>query len=574
MDELSRRRRAEALRRRGLELASAGRLAEAEAVVRRALAADPRDRESRNALLFVRRALGQAPDLRLAERALRRALALSPRDREARRLLVDVLRRRARESFAARRFKEGEGFLRRALAASPRDPGLRRDLVEARLLRDQAKESETAGGSAAGLARAEKIRALEEALQSAGRIYDLEARTREVERVLAGILRLDPRNARARLLAGGVLRASGAVARGRRLLADALRLDRGTLGGGEAFSALMKLGRYKAAVARAERILDGEPDLADMRAFWDPWAWDARGSAEERRGELAKMARALGPDSGSPWLHFYRGISSGSDDLREFEGLARHPAKRYGWMFMKAGRTAFNVGRFDKGEEWLRRALEHESVDWRAHGYLAEGLLCLRRPEEALREMERALAAAPEREARDVLAWRGGLNLWLGRYETALAQLEEACRLDASFAYCWRGGALVKLGRHAEALERLDETVRRFPQDLESYTWRGEAKRELGLFRESLEDLGVKSYAGSPDGRSLCVWSLVNRALAKSALGDRDGFRKDFDAIPAFLVAHIRAETGHADPEKILRAGLDLSRGFRRDDYRQAIWMK
>lgn len=573
MDENSRRRRAEVLRRRGLELASAGRLAQAEAVVRRALEADPRDRDSRNALLFVRRALGQTPDLRLAERALRRALALSPRDREARRLLVDVLRRRARASLAARRFKEGDGFLRRALAVAPRDPETRRDLVEARLLRDQAKESGTARGSEAGQARAGKILALEDALQSAGRIYDLKARTRKVGRILAAILRLDPRNARARLLAGGVLRASGAVARGRRLLADALRLDRGTLGGGEAFSALMKLGRYKAAVARAERVLDGGPDLADMRAFWDPWAWDARGSADERRGELAKMARALGPASGSPWLHFYRGISSGSDDLREFEELARQPAKRYGWMFMKAGRTAFNAGRFDKGEEWLKLALQHPSVDWRAHGYLAEGLLCLRRPEEALREMERALVAAPEREAGDVLAWRGGLNLWLGRYETALAGLEEACRMDASFAYCWRGGALVKLGRHAEALELLDETLRRFPQDLESYTWRGEAKRELGLFQESLEDLSVQSYADSPDGRSLCVWSLINRALAKSALGDRDGFRKDFDALPAFLVAYIRDKTGHTDPEKILRAGLDLSRGFRRDDYRQAIWM-
>lgn len=573
MDEISRRRRAEALRRRGLELASAGRLAQAEAVVRRALAADPRDRDSRNALLFVRRALGQTPDLSLAERALRRALALSPRDREARRLLVDVLRRRARASLAARRFKEGDVFLRRALAVSPRDPGTRRDLVEARLLRDQAKESGTARGSAAGLARAEKIRALEEGLQSAGRIYDLKTRTRKVEKILAAILRLEPRSARARMIAGGILRASGAVARGRRLLSDGLRLDRGTLGGGEAFSALMKLGRYKAAVARAERILDGEPDLADMRAFWDPWAWDARGSAEERRGELAKMARALGPASGSPWLHFYRGISSGTDDLREFEGLARHPAKRYGWMFMKAGRTAFNVGRFDKGEEWLKLALQHPSVDWRAHGYLAEGLMCLRRPDEALREMERALVAAPEREAGDVLAWRGGLNLWLGRYETALAQLEEACRMDASFAYCWRGGALVKLGRHAEAIERLDETLRRFPQDLESYTWRGEAKRELGLFREALEDLSVQSYADSTDGRSLCVWSLINRALAKSALGESAGLQKDFDALPAFLVAYIREKSGHSDPEKILRAALDLSRGFRRDDYRQAIWM-
>jgi tetratricopeptide (TPR) repeat protein len=420
---------------------------------------------------------------------------------------------------------------------------------------------------------AHKIGVLSDELLAAGRIYNLSKRRKSVERILGQVVRIDPGNARVRLIAGGILCVSGAAPRGRALLADALRIDRGTIGGGETFSALMKLGRYRKAVACAERVLDGAPDLDDMRAFWNPWTWDARGSFEERRSELKKMARALGPDADSPWLHFYRGDLEDSDDLIDYERLARYSPKRYGWMLMKAGRSAFNVGRFDKGVEWLRIALTHKSVDWRGHAYLAEGLLCLGRPKDAYVEMDRALRDAPEREAKDVLAWRGALDLWLGRYEEALVHLEKACSLDASFAYCWRGGALVKLGRYAEAIEKLDETLRRFPQDFESYIWRGEAKRELGRYEEALEDLDVEPYAGSSDELSIWIWACANRALVKEALGDRAGFQSDFDSIPTFIIDYIRKKTGLADQKKILQAGLDLSRGFRREEYRQAIWM-
>lgn len=570
----SRRRRIALLHRRGLSLASSGRLADAERCMRRALAIEPGDEEARSRLLEILRVCGQTPDdLGLAEKALRKALAIEPRDLEARRLLLDVLRRSARAKLAAGEFEPAERILSKALTLEPRDRETRRDLAEARHMREQVETAEKARLTAARNAKADKIRMLNEKLQTAGRIYDLTARRRKVEGLLRKILKADPRNVRARLIAGGILCVSGALSRGRGLLAGALRLDRGEIGGGEAFSALMKLGRYKAAVARAERVLDGTPDLADMRAFWNPWSWDARMSPAQRCSEIRKMARALRPDSDSPWLHFYRGDFSDSEDLLDFERISGHPSKRYGWMFMKAGRAAFTVGRFDKAVEWFKIALAHKSVDWRAHAYLAEGLLCLRRPKAAYAQMDRALRAAPEREARDVLAWRGALDLWLGRYEEALAHLDRACRMDASFAYCWRGGALVKLGRFSEAVEWLDETLRRFPQDFESYVWRGEAKRELGRYKEAIEDLNVKPYADSPNELSIGLWSLVNRALAKAALGDNEGFRADFEAVPSFVVNYIRRKTGLSDPERILRAGLDLSRGFRRDDYRQAIWM-
>lgn len=410
-----------------------------------------------------------------------------------------------------------------------------------------------------------KPEALHERLQAAGRIYDLRARRKKIEALLAE----ETADARALLIAGGFLYVSGGVARGRALLAEALRLDGGTLGGGEAFSALMKLGRHKEAVARGERVLDGKPSLDDMRWFWNPWGWDERGSPAARRTELAKMARTVG--ARSPWLHFYRGDLGGAQGLASYARLAAFPAKRYGWMLMKAGRAAFNAGRFDDGVAWLTASLGHTAVDWRARGYLAEGLLCLGREQEAFAQLDRALRDAPEKERGDVLAWRGALDLWTGRYEEALGRLEEACGLGATFAYCWRGGALVKLRRYDEAIVRLDETVRLFPQDFEAYVWRAEAKRELGRHAEALADLAKKPYADARGELPIWLWALVNRALVKEALGDRAGFAADFRAVPAFVIA--RAKKGREDKAEILRAALDLSRGYRRDDYRQAIWM-
>ena len=69
------------------------------------------------------------------------------------------------------------------------------------------------------------------------------------------------------------------------------------------------------------------------------------------------------------------------------------------------------------------------------------------------------------------------------------------------------------------------------------------------------------------------LWARFNRALVKAALGDKPGMIADFEAIPAFVVRHIQDKAGLTGIEEILQAGLRLSRGFRRDEYRQAIWM-
>ncbi|MBI2385293.1 MAG: tetratricopeptide repeat protein [Elusimicrobia bacterium] len=552
----ARRRLRDVLRARAESFLAAGALKKAEGELRKLLALAPEDERARRALVRLLRRRGleyvQAGRLDNAERILRRAVSLAPADPLSRRRRAEVARmreksKRARRSAARRRKADkvrvlrgrggalvaagrlvlAEKALRRALLVGPGDAGAGRQLAEVLRMREQAEEARR---QAARAAKGEKLRALLEALKAASQAYRSSSRTKTAAKILAKILRLEPGDARARLIAGGILFSSGAVARGRALLAEGLRLNRGVLLPGEVFAALMKLGRYKEALAAGERLLDGRPGLADIRALRDPWEWDDRPLAERRR-EVLRLERAAGPAARRSWVPYYRADLRGPEELRQFSRLAALPGRRYGWM------------------------------------------LCRGRTGEAFAELDRALPEAPPDEAGQVLAWRGAFDLWLGRYESAVGRFDEALRLGAPYALSWRAGALLKLGRAEEALRQLDEALTLYPRDLEAYVWRGEAKRALGRHREALKDLNEPTLSDPDRATPIWLWALFNRALAKAALGDSAGLKADFDAIPVRIRDHIRGKSGREDMVGLLEAGLELSRGFRREEYRQAIWM-
>jgi tetratricopeptide (TPR) repeat protein len=580
-DRPSRRRLIDILRMRSQTYLSEGDLVQAEKELRKVLELEPGDAASRRGLVRLARRRGlahvSAGRLGEAKKALLEVLLMREqteqiRLRAARLAKAEKVRRlsgRGGALVTAGRLKLAEAALRRALLVAPDESGVGRQLAEVLLMREQAEQ---ARALAARLKKAERVRVLLEELKAAGQAYKASGWTKKAERLLTRILKIDPDEPRPYLFAGGILFSSGRIERGRALLKEALRLDRGRLLPGERFTAQMKLGRYAAALAGAEKILDGRPALGDVRAFWDPWEWDDR-PLEDRRGELLKLERAAGRGAARAWVHYYRADLHGPEERAHFRKLAAFPRKRYAWMFAKAGLAALCDGRFPEAETWLRGALAHKTVDWRTRGFLAEALLCLRRPDESFAQMDLAAAEAPVDEAGQVVAWRGALDLWLGRYDSALAHFDEALRLGAPYALAWRAGALLKLGRSREALEQLDLALERFPRDLEAYVWRGEAKRALGLDREALADLDEPALAGAGRATPIWLWALVNRALAKGTLGDRAGMKSDFEALPAHVVGYIREKTGLTEMEDILRAGLDLSRGFRREEYRQAIWM-
>ncbi len=597
-DANARRRLLDVLRARAESLLAVGDLEKAEGELSRLLDLEPDDAKARRSLvrLLRRRALElvHAGRLDAAEKTLRRALTLSPADPEARRRRAEVERMRARSEKSRRtavrqkkdekvrvlrvrggslvtagRLAQAEKALRKALLVGPGDAGAGRQLAEVLLMREQAEEARL---QALRVAKGEAVRALLEELKAASQAYRSSTRIARAGKLLARLLELEPAAARPRLIAGGILFASGEVARGRGLIAQAMRLDRDELLPGEIFAGLMKLGRYKEAIAEGERLLDGKPSLADLRALRDPWEWDDRPLAERAR-EIQKLERALSPRARRAWVPYYRADLRGPEELRQFAALAALPKRRYGWMFAKAGLAALCAGRFGEAEKSLRGALSYKTTDWRTRGFLAEALLCQGREAEAFAEMDRCLPEAPADEAGQVAAWRGAFDLWLGRYESAVKRFDEALALGAPYALTWKAGALLKLGRARAALELLDQALALYPRDLEAYVWRGEAKRRLGLFKEALKDLDEPTLTDPDRATPIWLWALFNRALVKAALGDRAGLKADFDAIPARIREHLKAKTGREDMVELLKEGLELSRGFRREEYQQAIWM-
>lgn len=508
--------------------------------LRRILAADPCHARARAdlAALLRRRGLALMSAGRAgADRAFRAALALSPRDAEARRSLDKLARARSLAA-KARRERARQAALARRLAA--------------RETRRLASEREAA-------ARRERAALLRERALA----YDVPNAPERREEALAAwraAASADPADGSARIAESLLLRWVGRPAEERAALRRALAkgsvLDRAAR-----FRALMRLRRCAEAARLAERTLDAGPSLADLRAFWDPWEKDDRPERGGPEADWRAVGRSLRGVRG-PWRAFYLGMLDGPRGLGHFDGLPR--GGRYGWMQYGAAMKALFSGGFRRAIDSFGVALRRAPADWRGHGYLAEAHACVDEPALALRQMARAAAAAPPPERAQALAWQSELDLWLGDYETALARASRAAELGAPFAHGWKGAALLKLGRPAEAAAQLDRALAMYPHDDEARLWRAEARRELGRFEEALDDLaGVTRQHG--------VWILINRALARRALGDEAGMRADFAALPEAVARRLLAADARL-PEA-LEAGLRLGRGFRRGEYGQAVWL-
>lgn len=603
----------------------AARPRQAAAALRKVLRLSPGDAAARRDLarLLLERARDHfaAGRLGASETDLRRVLALTPNDVDARDLLEDLLLVRAETLAAA---AERDGDLAAAARAACRLPlcarraGLLRQLTlvaihRARGLAEAGRQPECAAAVRTALSlhkkeggdrrsRGELLRRIAEVWTRAGRPDLAERATlraaalapgdREIKRELArfararaasldvpnaptrrlrqrlawrAVLRLDPLDGGAWLALSGLARWNGRPGEEAAALRKALA---GRLEPRDRFRALMRLGRYAQAWRTAEKLLDAGARLEDLRAFWDPWEKDNRPDPSAPQADLRELARA----PRGPWRALYLGIVGGASGLDSFDEIPSDP--RYRWMHYGAALELLLACRFARAEKAFRTALEHPGMDWRAHGYLAEACLCQDKPEAAMREMALALEAAPREELAQVRAWRGELELWIGRYDLALESLTAAAREGSPFSHAWKGAALLRLGRREEALAQLDSALRLFPGDGEARLWRAEAKRELGRPREALRELETV-------GAQHWVWVLFNSALAKRDLGDLDGMRGDLERLPEEVLAHVARALGlrerrpadAAAVERMLEAAFTLARGFRRGEYAQAVWL-
>ena len=203
---------------------------------------------------------------------------------------------------------------------------------------------------------------------------------------------------------------------------------------------------------------------------------------------------------------------------------------------MKSARKKFAAGDFEGAIASYTEAINRRLADKRildlvdknrlAEAYNDRGLAKseIGRDEEALADLDEAIRLDPEFAA----AWnnRGSAKSEIGRHEEALADLDNAIRLDSTKATAWynRGSAKNALGRYEEALEDLDNAIRLDPELAVAWSNRGLAKSEIGRDEEALADL---DEAIRLDLELAAAWN--NRGSAKNRLGRYEEALADLD---------------------------------------------
>ena len=111
-----------------------------------------------------------------------------------------------------------------------------------------------------------------------------------------------------------------------------------------------------------------------------------------------------------------------------------------------------------------------------------------------------------------VLARRGEMLRMLGRYEDALAALDEALGLSPDDAWAWanRGETLRMLGRYEEALAALDKAVGQSPDDALTLFRKGDLLYDIAEYKEALD---VINRAIDRDPENAWVFHLKGRNL-------------------------------------------------------------
>jgi tetratricopeptide (TPR) repeat protein len=136
-------------------------------------------------------------------------------------------------------------------------------------------------------------------------------------------------------------------------------------------------------------------------------------------------------------------------------------------------------------------------------------------------------------------------------YAGAITDLDEALRLDPSWAaaYSVRALARLGLGDHRGAIGDLDEALRLNPSWAAAYGVRGEARILLGDYGGAIADY-TAALRINPDH----LLSYINRGVARSQLGDFEGAVADYDEVlrrdPDIAIATFNREQALARPER------------------------
>ncbi|MFE0252082.1 tetratricopeptide repeat protein [Streptomyces sp. NPDC059010] len=183
----------------------------------------------------------------------------------------------------------------------------------------------------------------------------------------------------------------------------------------------------------------------------------------------------------------------------------------------------------------------------------------LGRPDEALRDLDRALELAPDHVP--ALIDRGALRGQLGRHDDSLRDLDRALGLepDNTGALLERSATHWELTQYSLALRDLDRLLRLEPHHPEALHARGATYRELERYDEALHDLD-RSLRLKPDN----AWTLIDRGMCHWSSGREDEAFRDLDRAlqlePDNVMALAVRGAAHRDLQNYDPALRDLSR--------------
>lgn len=520
----------------------------------------------------------------------------------------DCLEDLARSLTRAGKWAAAEGVLRRLAGRSPGDQWA--DLLAASLFH-QGKFDELGGilapmasGKGIDNAGTARVLMLSDLLRRAGRSPQAERLLRRRLAARPGeegvALRLAEELVRRGLLDEGAAVLRG-VGRGRRSLKASLALGEILLGQGkwkemqrvmraavrrpppgnkghggqvDLFWAAVYACDFPNAEKFGERLLDRTRDFGILRQLLRPIGRPfstalARIPEEFRRRCSAEAGAFKAARPRSPWGPLFSWIAEGSGGMENRPPQQGRLIARYAWMGLPAALWALERG-------WFREAITRlkgvcrgaEPENWRASCHIAEARACLGDFSGAMAIFDRTRDKVPPADRGGVLAWKGEVLLWAGRYKEALAELDEALRLGGEFAAGWKGAVLVQSGRWAESLAWFDAELESHPESAETRLWKAEALYRLGRFAEAAAELErIEGLGGEGNPFFIAVQGLV-----RGAMGNAGGMKSDFRDLAGALPAFKKVRAGsYGSRKSALERFLKSARGLRRGKHEMAI---
>jgi predicted O-linked N-acetylglucosamine transferase (SPINDLY family) len=167
-----------------------------------------------------------------------------------------------------------------------------------------------------------------------------------------------------------------------------------------------------------------------------------------------------------------------ADAERCYEDVLQQQPDHLGALHL-LGVIALQTQQTERGVELIQKAIGLNPNGAEAHNNLANALMELKRPADALASYDKAIALKPDYAAAHNR--RGNALMVLKRPADALASYDKAIALKPNYAvpYYNRGSALMDLKRLKEALASYDKAIALMPDYAEAHNNRGNALMDL-----------------------------------------------------------------------------------------------